>query len=278
MSTQAHISTPDPAQPRLPGHPHDQLLTERGWPRDDLAHFPSRQLRDVRPEHLRPWPFPAFLDHPSCRWLQALKRIYADPLSFPASVSPEAGLLLHALVRNHQPRVVVETGTFIGISTIWMAAALAELPEPGTLHSIDWFSPVEPGPWRTARHDGSTLPLVESHLCDAGVSDRVRLHQGPTVQTLHALSRTGQLPRVQLAFLDADHSEHGLWDELRALEPILDTGGLVIIRDSFPDLTGLDGPRRVLDAVNEKAVGGYQALDLCLAPVNYGFGLLRRIA
>lgn len=259
-------------------HPHDIILADKGWPRGDLRHFPSRQLRDVPPEQLRPWPFPAFLDNPSCRWLQALKRIYSTPLSFPSALSPEAGILLHSLVRNIQPKAVIETGTFIGVSSIWIAAALAELPSPGELHSFDWFGPVEAGPWRAVSIKEGRRQLVESHLREAGVDALVTLHEGWSCPTLTGLRDQGRLPRVQFAFLDADHTERGVWDDFRAVEPLVDTGGYVLLHDTLPELCGCEGPRKLLDTVNEQAVGGYQVIDLYLSPVNYGFGLLRRIA
>src|SRR3989442_4223552 len=84
--------------------------------------FPKLE-RDL--DHPRTWEFPAYLgaDLP---WLRTLRDLYAGPYAFPASIAPEAGLFLFALVRNLRPRTVVEVGSFIGISTIWIAAALEE--------------------------------------------------------------------------------------------------------------------------------------------------------
>jgi len=118
--------------------------------------FPTLADHD---QHPRRWNFPAFLDT-SIPWVGVLRDLYAWPLSFPASISPEAGLLLHALVRNIRPRTAVEVGSFIGASTIWMAAALdsaagdaAHSPIPegrlgGIIHAFDDFGPTPKGPWR----------------------------------------------------------------------------------------------------------------------------------
>src|SRR5687768_6986962 len=50
-------------------------------------------------QHPRSWDFPSYLDS-SVPWVAALRDLYLTPESFPASFSPEAGLLLHALIRN----------------------------------------------------------------------------------------------------------------------------------------------------------------------------------
>lgn len=204
--------------------------------------------------------------------------MYRDPLSFPSALSPDAGLLLHTLVRNIQPRAVIETGTYTGISTVWIAAALQELPRGGEVHSFDWFGPIEPGPWRTASIGAGRRELVENNLREAGVDSLVSLHTGWTAPTISALRDQGRLPRMQFAFLDADHTEQAIWDDFSAIEPLLDTGGYVLLQNTLPELCGSEGPRKLLDTVNERAVGGYQVIDLYQSPVNYGFGLLRRIA
>src|SRR5262245_13311355 len=88
-------------------------------PRTSLRFMPRLESEQ---EHPRSWSFPATLgDAP---WERELRALYADQIAFPASISPQAGLLLHAVVLNLRPRIVVETGTFLGASTLWMASAL----------------------------------------------------------------------------------------------------------------------------------------------------------
>lgn len=226
----------------------------------------------------QPWAFPACLDNPSCRWLQALKRLYADPVTFPASISPEGGLLLHSIVRNTRPRVVVETGTFLGVSAMWIAAALAENGDGGVLHCFDDFVPIRPGPWRARGIDGGVLERVASNLSDAGLAQQVVLHPGSTAWELKAAQdELRAAGGVQLAYLDADHRPLGVCQDLWGIEPVIPTGGLVVLHDTFPGVCGDDGPRFLLDHINEVAAGTYQALDLFLSPINYGLGLLRRV-
>src|ERR1043165_6940786 len=117
--------------------------------RDQRRFFPMLRAEE---DHPKAWTFPSYLDNPAVPWLTVLKELYASPLAFPASFSPEAGLLLHALVRSIRPRTIVEVGSFLGVSTIWMAAALdagtndpPHIPAPAgsaIIHCFDDFGPI----------------------------------------------------------------------------------------------------------------------------------------
>lgn len=230
------------------------------------------------PEHPTRWEFPAYLDNPSCRWLQVLKEMYSSPFAFPSSLAPEAGLLVHSLVRNIRPRIVIETGTFIGLSTIWLAAALQENGDGGVVHTFDDLGPINPAPWRTVSMPSGRLEFVAGNIARAGVSEHAVLHPGNSpfeVRAAHAeIAAAGG---AQLAFLDADHSVIGVWQDFWATEPVLNTGGFVLVHDTFPDVCSYDGPRHLLDHINEQAAGLYEKSDMYLAPMNYGLGLIRRI-
>jgi predicted O-methyltransferase YrrM len=226
----------------------------------------------------KPWPFPEAFDNLRCPWLQVLKRLYAMPITFPASISPEGGMLLHSIVRNTRPKVVVETGTFLGVSALWIAAALAENGQGGVLHCFDDFVPVRPGPWRPHEMKQGVLEFVADQLRNAGLAESVVLHPGNTSHELRAFA--GQLRAaggVQLAYLDADHRPMGVCQDFWAVEPLLPTGGLVVLHDTFPGVCGDDGPRFLLDNVNAIAAGQYQVTDLFLSPINYGLGVMRRV-
>ena len=229
-------------------------------------------------EHPRKWDWPAMLDNPNCRWMQKLKAMYALPIAFPASLSPEAGLLLHSLVRNIRPRVVIETGAFIGMSTIWIASALKENGDGGVVHTFDDFGPVEPGPWRDVGMESGRLEYVAGNIAEAGLAEHVVLHEGNSSFELRAAHEEIRAAGgAQFAYLDADHGIVGVWQDFWATEPVLNTGGFVVLHDTFPEYCSHDGPRDLLDHVNERGVGKYEKVDLFLSPVNYGLGLMRRI-
>lgn len=262
-----HIYPPPVAGPKVP-------RAKSPAPTDRLDYFPKSHL----PEHPRKWDFPAYLDNPGCLWLQTLKRMYAMPIAFPASLSPEAGLLLHSLVRNIRPRTVIETGTFIGMSTIWIAAALQENGDGGTVHTFDDFGPIHTGPWREVDMLTGRPEFVAANIAEAGLAQHVIMHPGNSSFEVRAHHKHFKdVGGVQLAFLDADHGPVGCWQDFWATEPVLNTGGFVLFHDTFPEACGGHmGGRDVLDHLNEKAAGLYEKLDMYLAPMNYGFGLIRR--
>ncbi|MEO1009169.1 MAG: class I SAM-dependent methyltransferase [Planctomycetota bacterium] len=215
------------------------------------------------------WPRTPLLASRATPWLAELDDLYAAPGTYPTSVAPEAGLLLHALAANIRPATVFELGVGFGVSTIWIASALGN----DARHvGIDDFTPIGPEP------GGDRLDAVRTRLERAGVGTRVRLVEGHTshaAKALHAELRDSG--GVQLAVIDADHTVRGCWHDLWAVEPVLAPGGYAILHDTNPQAAGCDGPRAVLDWLDALAVGLYERVELPLAPVDMGLAVLRRI-
>ena len=253
-------------------------------PRDQMRHFPKR-LRAL--PHPTQWTFPTYLDNPNSQWLQSLKELYANPITFPASLSPEAGLMLHGLVRNMQPSVVVEVGSFCSVSSHWIASAFQEngltpghpRPQGGQLHCFDDFGPIHKGPWRDAEMLEGRLDFVRAQLTKAGLIDYITLHPGNSSPNITAAREKLQAAGgVDFAFIDGDHGIQGAVADFVAVEPVLNTGGFVLLHDTFPEQCGgHEGPRHILDHVHEFAQGRYEVIDLYLSPLNYGLGLMRRV-
>src|SRR2546421_5913236 len=101
-------------------------------------------------------------------------------------VNPAAGRLLRVLVTALAPKRVVEIGTAIGFSTLWMASAL---PAGGRIDTID------PDRARTDR--------ARRYWLRAGVTDRVRVINEPALRGLPPLA-----PRGEFAFIDAVKPEY----------------------------------------------------------------------
>ncbi len=276
-------------------------------PRGSLRFMPRLERPQDHPEA---WTFPQFLGGSDAPWVRELRALYTEPIAFPASISPEAGLLLYSLVLNLRPRVAVETGTFVGASTIWIAAAMGQgsevrgqesgvrdqgsagdavtpslrhsvTPSLPVLHAFDEFGPIAPALWRAVAFDGDRRALVKERLERAGLADRVVLHAGDSGTEL--LAARGELKRaegggVDFALLDGDHSVEGVTRDLWALEPVLNTGGYIVLHDTIPEQCGdYPGPRHVVDHVNEIAQGLYEKCEVHLSPLNYGLAVLRRI-
>ncbi len=277
--------------PRPPIPLHRHVL-----PRSTYRFFP--RLLDEG-QHPTAWAFPAYLDA-TIPWVGALRDLYTSPASFPASFSPEAGLLLHALVRNIRPRTVIEVGSFLGASTIWIASAMeAAEADPGhapvaagtargTIHAFDDFGPMAKGPWRDVEVPGSRMSVVEETLRRARLSHRVVLHPGdssPEIIRIRDSFRAAD-PQpgpahaggVDFALIDGNHTVPGVLEDLWAIEPVLNTGGYILLHDTFPEQCGDHrGPRHVIDHIRSVAQGLYEVCEIYTAPLNYGAALLRRV-
>ncbi|MAG37237.1 MAG: hypothetical protein CL878_13465 [Dehalococcoidia bacterium] len=98
-----------------------------------------------------------------------------------ARVEPSGALLLFALVQGLRPQLIVDSGTYRGLSATVFALACPEA-------HIHTFDPVDHG--------------AREHWERWGVADRITFHQQPSV------SPPDQLRDVHFAFFDAaDHDE-----------------------------------------------------------------------
>ena len=120
-------------------------------------------------------------------------------------VDRETGVHLHVLARATGARRIIEIGTAIGFSTLFLARAL---PPDGQLVTFE----VDPERQDAAR----------TYLERAGVADRVDLRLQPALEGLAELEGP-----FDLAFLDALKHEYGAY--LDAVLPLLRSGGLVVV-------------------------------------------------
>ena len=132
----------------------------------------------------------------------------AEPEGIPI-LNRDSGRMLAILAGDR--RRVVEVGTAIGYSTLWMALALAE-PREGTIVTID------PDRERTGR--------ARDFWRRAGISDdRVAVVNAPALDAFAAGTPELAGP-FDLAFIDALKDEYS--DYVRELRPRLAPGALVV--------------------------------------------------
>jgi predicted O-methyltransferase YrrM len=174
-------------------------------------------------------------------------------------VNPAAGRLLRVLVTALAPKRVVEIGTAIGFSTLWMASAL---PPGGRIDTID------PDRARTDR--------ARRYWLRAGVTDRVRVINEPALRVLPRLA-----PGIDFVFIDAVKPEYGAY--LDALLPKMAPGGMITVDNvlwSGRIAAGQhDENTDALRAFNEKFLH-HEQLEATVLPVGDGFGIgvVRRTA
>lgn len=119
-------------------------------------------------------------------------------------VAPEVGELLHLLVGALPARRVLEIGTAIGYSTLWMARAL---PAGGTIITMEL--------------DAERASAARRNLQEAGVGDRVSVMVGDAARLIAKVSGP-----FDLVFQDGDKPQYE-----SLLDPIADRlrpGGLLV--------------------------------------------------
>ena len=86
-------------------------------------------------------------------------------------VYPDTGALLHTLARASGARRILEIGTCIGYSTLWLATAL---PPDGALITMEY--------------DATRAARARDHFAAAGVADRVSVIVGDAMRFLHKVA------------------------------------------------------------------------------------------
>jgi caffeoyl-CoA O-methyltransferase len=174
-------------------------------------------------------------------------------------VNPASGRLLRVLVAALAPKRVVEIGTAIGFSTLWMASALTK---GGRIDTID--------------PDRSRTDRARRYWLRAGVTDRVRVLNEPALRVLPRLA-----PGIDFAFIDAIKTEYIAY--LDALLPKMSPGGMITVDNvlwSGRIAAGEHGEDTdALRAFNERFMGD-ERLEATILPVGDGFamGVVRRPA
>ena len=155
--------------------------------------------------NLTPAPVSAYLaalrkdPHPQLAVIDREGRAEGLPL-----VYPDTGALLHALARAGGARRILEIGTAIGYSTLWMATAL---PADGVLITMEY--------------DAGRAARARDHFRAAGYADRISVIAGDATRFLHKVGGP-----FDVIFQDSDKK---LYEPmLDRLVELLRPGGLLI--------------------------------------------------
>jgi predicted O-methyltransferase YrrM len=143
----------------------------------------------------------------------------------PLAIKREVGELMYALTLARAPALAVEFGASVGLSTIYLAAALRDL-RGGRLITTE----IEPAKAQRAR----------ANLAEAGLDDVAELRVGDAIETLRELPA-----QVELLFLDGWNDLY--LDVLELVRPRLAERAL-IIADLSPDDPNLDRYREFVEA------------------------------
>jgi predicted O-methyltransferase YrrM len=168
--------------------------------------------------------------NPDVSWESATAQERADALQAAyLPIAARGGELLYILVRAKRPTTIVEFGTSYGISTLYLAAAVAD-NGMGSVVSTELNS--------------AKVVAARANLLEARLSDHVSILQGDAITTLKDIRGP-----IDLVLLDG-------WKDLclpvlRSLESRLSAGALIAADDiNLPSMT------RYLDYVRNP-VNGY---------------------
>ncbi len=123
-------------------------------------------------------------------------------------VGPKTGRMLYYFVRIWQPKTLVEIGTSIGYSSIWIASAMEE-------NGIGKIVTIE-------SHD-RRFALAEKNISESGLSHRIKQVKGHAPEVVgEALTET-----LDMAFFDATKQETQSFFD--AIFPLMNKGGLIVV-------------------------------------------------
>jgi caffeoyl-CoA O-methyltransferase len=118
---------------------------------------------------------------------------------------------LQLLLRLTGARRVLEIGSFIGVSALYMAQALPEGGELVTIEKFDQFA-----------------DLAEANFARNGLASRIRLLRGDAFEVLRQLDPA---ERFDAVFIDGNKERY--CDYFKMLEPWVRPGGLMLVDDAL---------------------------------------------
>ena len=173
-------------------------------------------------------------------------------------ISPDQGQFMALLVKAMGARKVIEVGTFTGYSALVVAGAL---PADGKLVACDVSE--------------EYTSVGRPHWNKAGLALKIDLRLGPAVETLDAMIAAGESGQYDMAFIDADKENYGLYYEscLTLLRP----GGLILVDNVLwggrvADPAEQDESTQSIRALTKK-MHADERIDFSMLPVGDGLSL-----
>jgi predicted O-methyltransferase YrrM len=175
-------------------------------------------------------------------------------------VSPVEGRLLYVLARLIGARRILEIGTFVGYSTLWLARAL---PEGGELLTLE--------------ADATHADVAEGFFRQSGQAASITLRRGPALDTLAAMPAQS----FDLVFIDAMKREYA--EYLTAVEGWVRPGGLILGDNSLLFGAMYGEPRERISPAAEAAMREFNQrladpnrYDAILLPTAEGLTIARK--
>jgi len=180
-------------------------------------------------------------------------------------VNPGDRRALYYLIMALKPNNILEVGTHIGASTLYIARALKRLGEDGKVSSVDIIDVNDPmrGAWKSGGLSCSPKEFAEQLQC----VDRITFYEKDSLQFMQATKQ-----RYDLIFLDGDHRARTVYQEVSSALPLLSPNGVLLLHDYypagkplFPDNGIVAGPFYALNRI-QKENPGIKVLPLGALP------------
>lgn len=172
-------------------------------------------------------------------------------------ISPEQGQFMHWLVKASKTKQILEIGTFLGYSSLWLATAL---PPDGKLITCDI--------------NQETALIAVEYWKKAKVDHLIEFKAGPAVESLKALVKN--TARFDFIFIDADKLEYDTYYEY-ALK-LIPAGGIIAIDNTLKKGTVADPSDQQSSTVamrkfNDKLIQDERVL-ISMIPISDGLTLV----
>ncbi|PRN00885.1 class I SAM-dependent methyltransferase [Aliarcobacter cryaerophilus] len=219
-------------------------------------------------KNLSKWSIPKLIRNSDEVWAKELVKIYDNEISFPASLSPVAGELYRSLILNIAPKIIVEIGIFMGVSTIWAASALKDLEIDSKIYSIDLFN--------NTKINENHFEYVQNIMKSAEVSDIVSLFKLNSFIDFEKFIPNLSNEKIDFLFIDGDHTPRGVTLDFLKFNEYLAVGGYIMLHDIFPEYCGWEGPAFLIDQYIKNSKN-FELCQIYTTPNNYGLALIRKV-
>jgi predicted O-methyltransferase YrrM len=141
-------------------------------------------------------------------------------------VNPGDRRAIYALIHQLKPQSVLEVGTHIGASMLYIARALKSGGGKITTVDIQDVNDPETGAWKS----GGLRASPKEMAAQLGCADQVTFIAKPSIDYLYTTDET-----FDFIFLDGDHSAKAVYEEVAAALKHLRPNGIILLHDYYPD-------------------------------------------
>lgn len=146
-------------------------------------------------------------------------------------VNPGDRRALYYLIKGLKPESLLEVGTHIGASTIYMAQAHKGVSENSQFSTVDILDVnSDQGAWKSVGLQASPRDLISQ----SGCGDYVKFFNAPATEFMKSTTQ-----KYDFIFLDGDHSAKAVYEEVGYALSLLKPNGLILLHDYYPDLKPL---------------------------------------